>query len=262
MLSFTHTFKKVSSLVLAGIFLSISLQAEESAGETTEAVYTSQWRQALSDWAVGIEAGYTFQTGRRDRDELSTRLQAERQLGSNNYRFIFQYLLSKLDGQTGTDRLTGNFRWRRDLSPRFFTQTLTAYERDRVRLIDHRVEQNLSLGWRFLDLPNKKASLGPGLSGRYNKESGVADDLDLLLTVFQDFTWDISSHYSFKQDVLFSIDPDKTDDYTVRLNAGLVGRVTNSLNLSLRYELLFENQTALDVNKTDHRLITTLGYQF
>ena len=268
-LIFFEKMSKSEKLTLKSLILSLLCLfscsvafAQEEAEASAEEGERAAWRQALNDWAVKFEAGYTFQTGRRDRDELTLRTEAVRQLGRNNYRFIIQYLLSKLDGQTGTDRLTGNFRWRRDLSPRFFTQATTAYERDRVRLIDHRVEQNLSLGWRFLDRPQMKASLGPGLTGRYNKEQGVADDIDLLMTVFQDFSWDFSPNYRLEQEVVYSIDPDETDDYSVRLKAGLVGKLTESLNLSLRYELLFENLTAADVDRADHRFISTIGYQF
>jgi putative salt-induced outer membrane protein YdiY len=220
------------------------------------------WQEVLKEWALKFDAGYTFQSGRRDRTELSLRAEANRTLGRSGYRILAEYLLSKIDDQTGTDRIFSSFRWRRDVSEFFFTQTLTQYERDRVRLIDHRIEQNVSMGWRFLNQQSMRGSLGPGLSVRYNKEQGIADEVDMLVTLFQDFSWDIYDNLRIEQDFVTQIDPGNSDDYNFRFNAGLIGRITPQLNMSLRYQLLWENIVAPDVDKADHRVITTIGYQF
>ncbi len=220
----------------------------------------------FQDWSGRFDLGYTLQSGRTDRNELTARVQLDREAGIHKYRAIGEYIYGeqKIDGDKikSSDRYGASFRWRRTLSEYFYTQSLTSYEVDQIRRIKQRAEQNLSLGYQFLDRENIDASVAPGVTAQYNRQLGVETGMNYLATAFQDINWQITEAYRFEEDSTFLIEPDDTDNYTYRFNAGLVGTMTDSINLSVRYNFVYENQVAADVDRAEHRLITSIGYSF
>jgi putative salt-induced outer membrane protein YdiY len=220
----------------------------------------------FQNWDGRIELGYTYQSGRTDRNELTLRAQADREAGIHKFRAIAEYVYGEQKTDAGTvkssDRYGASFRWRRTLSQYFYTQSLTSYEVDQIRRIKQRAEQNLSLGYQFLDRENIDASVGPGFTAQYNRQIGVETGMNYLATFFQDVNWQITEAYRFEEDSTFLIEPEDTDNYIYRFNAGLVGTMTQSINLSLRYSLIYENQVAPDVERAEHRVVAALGYTF
>src|SRR5690625_404681 len=243
----------VSSVALLAAF---SLFAQETADiETEEAPPPNPWTGRL-------DLGYSWQSGRVDKNELSIRGQADRTVGPNEFRALAEFLYGEVESETNTQRFTGSFRWRRDFSERIFSQVLTQYETDKIREINHRVEQNLGLGYRYVDSERLKGSIVPGLTIQYTDESGVNDHWDYLASLSQDLTWQFSEAYRFEEEVNFLIDPSDGSDYIVRFNAGIVGTLTDSINLSIRYQLLYENEVAPNVERADQRVIASVGYTF
>ncbi len=220
----------------------------------------------FQNWGGRVDLGYTYQSGRTDRNELTLRGQADREAGIHKYRAIAEYIYGEQKTDAGrvksSDRYGASFRWRRVLSEYFYTQSLTSYEVDQVRRIKQRAEQNVSLGYQFLDRENIDASIAPGFTAQYNREIGVEAGMNYLATFFQDVNWQITEAYRFEEDSTFLIEPEDTDNYTYRFNAGLVGTMTQSVNLSLRYSFIYENEVAPEVERAEHRLVASLGYTF
>lgn len=213
-------------------------------------------------WTGRFDLGYTWQSGRADKSELSLRAQADREVAPNQYRALAEFLYGELEGVRNTQRFMSSFRWRHDVSERVFTQTLTLYESDRVRDIRNRVEQNVGVGYRYVDSDRLKGTVVPGFTVQYTDEEGVDDRWSYLASLSQDLIWTINEAYRFEEDLHFLIDPADTEDYIVRFNAGIVGTLTRSINLSVRYQLLYENDVRPDVEKTDQRVIASVGYSF
>jgi putative salt-induced outer membrane protein YdiY len=213
-------------------------------------------------WTGRFDLGFSWQEGRADKSEVSLRAQADRRIEPDEFRLLSEFLYGELDGVRNTQRFTGSFRWRRDINDRVFTQALTQYETDRIREIRNRVEQNLGVGYRFVQTERLQGSVVPGLTIQYTDEAEVEDRWDYLASLFQDIIWRISPAYRFEQDLNFLIDPAETEDYIVRFNAGIFGTVTDSINLSLRYQYLFENQVRAGISRTDQRVIASVGYAF
>ena len=245
-----------SDPALMGIEDILSLSEEEEAGGLFRHIRGT------------IEAGYLLQSGRTDRDEITLRADLQQDLGRNNYRFQSEFLYGTQNDEKNNDRYGLNFRWRRTLSERFFTQTLTTYEKDRIRLVRHRAEQEVGIGYKWINRDDFKLSFGPGLTFQFEEfrleedQEPVDDSWNYLLTVNQDLLWLINSRLRVEQSTKYLLDPDDTEDYIIRFNSALISKLTDQLSLSVRYQLLYENQTAPNVERADQRLMTTLGWAF
>lgn len=213
-------------------------------------------------WAGRVDLGYTYQSGRTDRNELTLRGQADREVGIHSYRAIAEYIYGEQNDVKSSDRYGASFRWRRDLSEYFYTQTLTSYEVDQIRQIKQRAEQNATIGYQFLDRDSLDASVGPGVTAQYNREIGVETGMNYYGTLFQDVNWQMTEAYRFEEDSTLLVNFEDSEDYIYRFNAGVVGTVTDSVNLSVRYTFIYENQVAPDVDRAEHRLVTSIGYAF
>src|SRR5690606_15229662 len=95
----------------------------------------------------------------------------------------------QVDGAKNTHRYLGSFRWRKSFSDQWFSQSLTRYEADRIREIRNRVEQNVGVGYRFLQSEQAEGSVVPGFTVQYTDERALSDRWDFLGSLFQDFTW-------------------------------------------------------------------------
>lgn len=249
-----RSFLTVAAAV--AIALPVSAQEDPPAPDEVEGVALER-----PPWEGRIDLGYTWQSGRTEKNDFSLHGQAQRDLDPHEFRAKAEFLFGEADGEKNTHRYGGEFRWRRSLSERFFTQAISLYESDRIRDLRHRAEQNVGLGYRFLKTERFDGSVAPGFTVQYTDQPGGGDKWDYLASLHQDLVWRFSEAYRFEQDVNFLIDPGDTDDYIVRFSAGVIGSLRQNINLSVRYHLLYENQTP-DDHKTDHRLITSIGYVF
>ncbi|MCH8474353.1 MAG: DUF481 domain-containing protein [Opitutales bacterium] len=243
-------------LLLAGavLLLPLQIQADDEAPETF-----------LESIEGKVELGYLFQSGRTDRDEISARLDLRRDVAPNEYRFTSEFLYGKQDGDKSSDRYALRFRWRHTFAQHFFTELSTSYEKDRIREIRHRAEQDFALGYRYINRDDLVASVGPGFTIQFEELQVSNDNHDTwnyLATVFQDVRWQFNDSWRLEQDSRFLIEPSDTDDFFYRFNLGLIGKMTEQVSLSVRYSLLYENQTPPDVPSTEQRLVTSLGYSF
>ncbi len=250
----------ITILVFGALPLAGIAQEDQAAAEAAEAPVETA--PPPPPWTGRFDLGYTWQSGRTDKNELSLRAQADRQVNAHELRALAEFLYGEVEGVRNTQRFTSSFRWRRDVTKRLFTQTLTLYENDKIREINHRVEQNLGFGYRYLQREGLNGSIVPGLTIQYTDETGRDDRWDYLASLSQDLVWQINDAYRFEEDVNFLMDPADTDNFIARFNAGIVGTLTKSINLSIRYQLIYENEVAPGVERTDQRVIAAVGYSF
>lgn len=213
-------------------------------------------------WKGRIDFGYTWQSGRAEKNEVSLRAQADQKIEESEYRAMAEFLYGQVGGVRNTHRYLGSFRWRETISERVFGQSFTRYDSDRIREIRNRVEQTVGVGYRFLKSDQLEASMVPGFTVQYTDRYGDDERWSYLGNLFQDLVWRMTPQYRFEQDANFLIDPNDTDDFQVRFNAGIVGTMRQNINLSLRYQYLFENESPPGVERYDQRLITSIGYAF
>src|SRR5690625_5104686 len=146
------------TIALLAVFTAGSLLAQDESETAVEEA------PAKNPWTGRIDFGYSWQSGRKDKNEMSLRGQLDRTVGPNEFRGLGEFLYGEVDSVRNTQRFTSSFRWRRDFTERLFTQVLTQYENDKIREINHRVEQNLGLGYRYLDTEKFEGSIVPGFT--------------------------------------------------------------------------------------------------
>jgi putative salt-induced outer membrane protein YdiY len=228
----------------------------------------SSAKPSRPSWKGKIEFGFKQQSGRSDRVDYDIRADAQRSLGPNSYRANTRVLYGKLNGRLISDRQEASFRWRRDFSKTVFSQSLTTYYSDVVKSIDHNYEQNVGFGYRLLDLPAHIVNAGLGLTGQYRESTSATTQGYILGEFFEDYTYKINGRFTLMQDFLAqwtsksaSTNP-KTQNYKLRFNTALQGRVTSRLSMNVRFEYEFDNAIANRSARTDQRISSSLGYAF
>ncbi len=225
-------------------------------------------RPARPPWKGKVEFGFKQQSGRSDRVDFDIRADAQRTLGRNSYLGNTRILYGKLNGRIISDRQEGSFRWRRDFSKTVFSQSLTSYYSDEVKSIDHNYEQNLGFGYRLLDRPAHVVNAGLGLTGQYRESTNTTTEGYLLTEFFEDYTYKINGRFTLTQNLLAQWSSKEApnnpaaQNYKVRFNAALQGRVTTKLSMNLRFEYEFDNSILNRSARTDQRISSSLGYAF
>jgi putative salt-induced outer membrane protein YdiY len=217
--------------------------------------------QRKPDWEKSVEFGLTMQSGRRDKMDVSGRFSANRSVRQDQYRIRARYLYGETSFEKSTDQLESSFRWRRDLNPRMFTQALTAYEYDDIKHINHDFSQGVGVGRKLYNLDTFSFSMGGGATARYRDENGDPPRWNYMVDAFQDFDYKINSVFKVTQDANILIEPEDPDNYSLRLNAALIGKITETVTMSMRYEYEYDNSLTLQ-NRFNQRIITSLGYLF
>ena len=147
------------------------------------------------------------------------------------------------------------------MNPRTFTQALTAYENNQINRINHDFSQGIGVGRKFYNLDTFSFSMGGGATARYRDENGDPGRWNYMVDAFQDFDYKINDIFKVAQDANFLIEPDDPENYTVRLNAALIGNITETVTMSMRYEYEYDNSLIV-ANRFNQGIITSLGYLF
>ena len=122
-------------------------------------------------------------------------------------------------------------------------------------------------------------SVGAGLTFQYRDANGVEKGTAYLGEVFQDYTYKLNGRLTFLQNinVLYSPDGrsralssgasstlfvDQAENYKVRFNSTLQGKLSERISLNLRYEYEYDNAILDRYGRTDRRVTSSLGYSF
>lgn len=215
----------------------------------------------LPNWDKRLQFGLDSTKGRRDQSSQNYRLEMDRKFESSRITLKSEYVFGQANGATTRDRLSSSYRWRKDFAPGVFYESQSEYFSDQIKLIDSNIEQKLGLGTRLLDQKHSVLSAGLGASGRWREIASRDSDVVYLVSVFQDWDYRMSERIRVKQDFSFAMPLEESDDYELNFSAALTSAVTNSINLSFRYELGFDNSLSAD-RREDRRFVSSLGYKF
>lgn len=230
-------------------------------------------------WKGSIEFGFQQQSGQRDTLNLNLRALAELKHGPNNLQMEGRVLYGEQQSRANVDRSDASFRWRRNLSPDFFTQTVTSYSRDNIRGIEHNWEQNVGAGYRLYSAEDHTLNVGAGLTGQYRSNRGVEPGTYGLVEVFQDYTYRINGRFTLRQNTVAQYTPDGQGafiiipnqprvtrdgepNYKIRFNTALQGKITERISLNVRYEYEYDNAIVAINAEGDQRITSSLGYAF
>ncbi len=230
-------------------------------------------------WRTIVESGISLQSGRTDRTDVNLRAESTFKRRRNEFRLQARYLYSKANHTLTSERTEGSFRWRRELSRRWFAQTSTSYYSSAIKGIDHNVDQNLGVGYRLAKSDRFSASIGAGIIGQYREVLAASPETGVFGELFQDIALKLSPRLELGEELAANYSPNgrgirilpsgqvqiintNVTNYTVTLKSFLRGKITETLSLALRYERDFDNTYMNGSEKTDQRVTTTVGYSF
>lgn len=229
-------------------------------------------------WKGKLEFGFFSQGGRSEINNTSIRVETEKKDHADSLRAVGRYLYGENNGDIASDRIDASFRWRHDMSPRVFSQTLSSYAKDRVTQIDLNFEQNGSLGYQLIAADHHRVSVGAGLTMQYRDAEGIEPGLNTFGEIFQDYTYKLNGHMTISQalNALYSPNggvrlnstkavPTLTDDannYKVRFNSTLQGKMSEHISLNLRYEFEYDNAILDKEARSEQRITSSIGYAF
>lgn len=229
-------------------------------------------------WKGKLEFGFVGQSGRNEINNTSLRVESERKVGQDNYRLTGRYLFGENNGVIASDRIDSSFRWRRDISERVFSQAQSIYTKDRVTQIDFNLEQNGSLGYQLISTNRHKMNIGSGITLQYRDAEQIEPGLNYFGEIFEDYTYKINGRMTISQSVnaLYSpngsarlinttakntLTPD-AENYKVRFNSTLQGKMSERTSLNLRYEFEYDNAILNAEARSDQRITSSIGYAF
>lgn len=236
-----------------------------AASSEPEPVGMSMWDYlrwvALPDWEKQVAFGWTSQAGRQDVSDAQLRFGMSREQEENQYRLQAEYRAAQTDSVATADRMNADFRWRRDLSSAYFYQSVSSYGYDQIKRIDQNLEQKLGLGARIVESDALTLSAGAGATGRWREYASEPEDINYLVDVFQDMDYRFSENLSLKQDFRFALPLEHEDGFEYTFSTTITSNVTESLNLSVRYELDYD-KTLAQPDRLGRRLVSALGFRF
>lgn len=224
-------------------------------------------------WKRQVELGYSQQSGAKEKQDLSVRVQVDGKKGPNTYRAAARLLQAHSDEDTVTDRSEASFRWRHDINKRLFTQALTTYSEDNVRKIDLSLEQQVGGGYKIVDNSRHKANVGLGAVVQYLDRQETEQQTALLGSFFQDYAYQWNKRVKVTQESNFMIsdtgslnirngvaDGPSEGSYRLKFNTGVQSKVTQQMSLNLRFEYDYDRSVLEKDLRADQRLTTSLGY--
>ncbi len=224
-------------------------------------------------WKSQVELGYVQQSGAKDKEDISARLQVDGKEGSSTYRGTARLLQSEADGKTVTNRREAEFRWRYDINKRLFAQALTNYESDEVRKMDLSLEQQFGGGYRLVDNARHKVNVGLGAVVQYLERSNTDEQTAVLGAFFQDYAYQWTTRVKLVQESSLMVSDTGTlnvkssltsapleGSYRMRFNTGVQSKVTDHMSLNVRFEYDYDRSVLDHELRADQRLTTSLGY--
>ena len=213
-----------------------------------------------------IMAGYRVGDGERNQSDLNLAFNVRHESGKNQY-FIdgrYDYSVQKIGDESiaNRDRYNVGFRWRRDLSDRIFTQSDSSYLKDLIKQIDDEFKQSFGLGWRIYNKDKFEFSVTPAFSVRYENIATITNQWGVLGSLFQDVRYKIRDNITFFQESDISFNPDSDSALNLQFLTRLEAQISNRMVANLRYEIDFDDNLPVGVDKTQERLIFGLGYKF
>jgi putative salt-induced outer membrane protein YdiY len=232
-----------------------------------------------SRWRGKVEFGFYQQSGRLDSLNTSLRVDAEREKDRNHFKANGRILYGEQTDRVVTDRADASFRWRHQLSQRVFTQSVTSFLSDDVKKIDQNYEQNFGVGYALYKRERHVINIGGGVTGQFREALNIGTEFAALAEFFEDYTYRMNGRLTFLQDFLAQYSPTSQNKYTirnntivpiagdvqnyrVRFNTTLQGKITDRISMNLRYEYEFDNTIVEGVGKSDQRVSSTIGYAF
>jgi putative salt-induced outer membrane protein YdiY len=215
-----------------------------------------------SPWKRMLEAGYSLQAARVNRSDAYFRTELLRERSANTYRFFGKYIYGQQGGVRSADRFEGGLAVIHDFADRVLLRQNLTYQNDRLRQLDADALAITGVGYKFLRGKVLTFTAGPGVGVRYREVVAARRGFTFSGDFTTETVWNPSPRIrlTHKASVLSEIG--RLDEFRLLSTAVATGKLTESVNVNLRYEYEFDHGRSIFTGRIDQRVFTTLGYVF
>ncbi|MBE7539378.1 MAG: DUF481 domain-containing protein [Opitutaceae bacterium] len=209
---------------------------------------------------------------------ISLAANAQRTIGRNSLEANIQWVDSRIGTILVEKRDEASFRWRRDMSARYFFQEVTSYLKDGIRRIDAQYEQSVDGGYRLLQRPRLNALIGLGLVGQERQMAiPQPEGVGLLGQFFVESNWQMTTRMSFDMTgriqsrlTPFGAFPNpqgipagnEYGRYFYQYNLKLNNKLRDNITLGVSREQIHDSSIANPAFRRDQRITVNLGLNF
>jgi hypothetical protein len=223
--------------------------------------------QLFRGWKSALRFGLTVRRGRYsdtvvDIGYLSDKIDARKREYQLEFRFYRKDDIKADNLHVPKDNnLTGEFRFRKNLAPRWFFQSNIRYYRDPTVNLLNEATQTDGVGYRLLKGKRAKLSVGPAAGIQY-ADYTTQEGWHFVAGVYQDFQCDLSESFRIREDLYYFQDPWNSYSHAARMHLDLSQRLNKIMFLGLAYDYCFEGEVGRKVSRNQNRLGLNLGVNF
>jgi len=222
---------------------------------------TEDTEKKIGDWDRLLSFGYDKTSGNSDTSMLAIKGVITREKEDNIWRFAAEERYGETDDEKKIDYSKAVAEYKRLLSDRLYAGMGISASRDDIADVDYRVSPNPVLGYFLLKNERTRLNLEVGPSYLFEKVGGIKDDY-LAPRVGERFELQITDNAKLFQAVELTFSAEDSENYLVEAEAGIEAAITTLLSLIASVKDTYDNQPALDKERNDIAILTSLGVRF
>lgn len=241
---------------------------DTSTGQESETLNRALRRYyPLRGWKTSFRFGLMARRGQDSDTSVDLALRSSKtDAKKREYQFEFRFYrkdnVHSDNTRTASDNnLTGEFRVRQNIRPRWFLQSNTRYYRDPVINLLHEGTQTGGAGYWLLAGDRLKLSAGPALGVQYT-EYTTELGWHFVAGFYQDLQWQLLESFRIREEIYYFQDPWNTANHAVRLNLEVTQQLSRIMSLSFSWDYSFEGEVGGNITQNQNRLGLNLGIQF
>jgi putative salt-induced outer membrane protein YdiY len=217
--------------------------------------------EAPDSWKGNLRMGMNISSGDKQWTETALRGSLEiKEKGSQNfYRVTGSYTYRETERSNGdvyisTDRYDGTFTYRRSLENDWFFQNALGARADKVKGIEHEIQDTIGIGYRFRPIEKFEILVGGGggVEDYQTRDDTTRDGFSFsVMNVFEEMTWRPFERTSVVQKLNYYWNPEDSEQYNYIVTAALQVRLTDLLGLEFSYNQNYDNDIGNGKPKND-----------
>lgn len=240
-------------------FLLVFLPAESFAKDET------------SSWEKSVALGFSLTRGNSE-TLLAT---GSAKISNENKKQIYLFELSGAYGESDTDEdetgesetevtqqnVNANAEFKHKFTERFYGGFSATYLYDKVSEIDYRITPKPLIGYFFVknDVVRFNVDLSPAYV--FERVDNIEDDYFAPL-IGERFEWKISDSAKLYQSAEYLFEFENTSNYKINAEMGIETRITEIASLVLSVKNRYENEPAIDAERNDLSVISSIKLSF
>ena len=222
-------------------------------------------------WAGSVNLGYTTTSGNTDVETLSANFDATRESDTDRITLKAFANRNSENGNTTQRQVGASAQYDYFISEEWYLLARTAMEKDRNAQLDLRFTAGAGAGYRIWipdEESTKSLDVEVGLT-YFSEEFDSGQDTDYIAAqLATSLHLDFNENVAFDSDVFLYPSLEDSDNFNAKWDSRLRSSLTENMFAQLQFVLDYDNTPATDVGtgleleKTDTRLVATLGWSF